>query len=190
MLIILIFAHFPPLLLLLYLTRLFRKCLICCGFHVFQGWYKDETKRTYDYRPLSTLYMLQRMTFSFAYCVYLQTILHIHVCAFHYPVRYIASTTLEQARAMLYRSLFGTRVCICDQNPIYLSISMVALASTKYDLRLFEVINSWDALCITGMTFLAFKLYKVNWMNHMMVNKYFLASGILFTGICQWFTLK
>ena len=27
---------------------------------------------------------------------------------------------------------------------------MVALTSTKYDLRLFEVINSWDALCITG----------------------------------------
>ena len=86
---------------------------------------------------------------------------------------------------MLCRSLFGTQVCICDQNPIYLSISMVALTSTKYDLRLFEVINSWDALCITGDDVSGIQaVYKVNWMNHMMVNKYFLASGILFTGIC------
>ena len=27
----------------------------------FQGWYKDGTEGTYDYRPLSALYMLLRM---------------------------------------------------------------------------------------------------------------------------------
>ena len=28
----------------------------------FQGWYKDGTEGTYDYRPLSALYMLLRIT--------------------------------------------------------------------------------------------------------------------------------
>ena len=75
--VIIIFVLFPPLLLLLYPTRLFRKCLNCCGFRrwdilhlvmdVFQGWYKDGTEGTYDYRPLSALYMILRILFSFAY---------------------------------------------------------------------------------------------------------------------------
>ena len=28
----------------------------------FQGWYKDGTEDTYDYRPLSALYMLLRIS--------------------------------------------------------------------------------------------------------------------------------
>ena len=75
--VIVIFVLFPPLLLLLYPTRLFRKCLNCCGFRrwdilhlvmdVFQGWYKDGTEGTYDYRPLSALYMVLRIVLSFAF---------------------------------------------------------------------------------------------------------------------------
>ena len=73
--IIFIFVLLPPLLLLLYPTRLFRKCLNCYGFQrwdilhpimdVFQGWYKDGTEGTHDYRPLSALYMLIRVGFVF-----------------------------------------------------------------------------------------------------------------------------
>ena len=73
--IIFIFVLLPPLLLLLYPTRLFRKCLSCCGFQrwdilhpimdVFQGWYKDGTEGTCDFRPLSALYMLIRVGFVF-----------------------------------------------------------------------------------------------------------------------------
>lgn len=69
--IMVIFVLFPPLLLLLYPTRLFRKCLNWCGFQrwdvlhlfadVFQGWYKDGTEGTPDYRALSSLYMLMRI---------------------------------------------------------------------------------------------------------------------------------
>ena len=71
--VIVIFVLLPPLLLLVYPTRLFRKCLRCCGFQrwdilhpimdVFQGWYKDGTQGTRDYRSLSALYMLIRIGF-------------------------------------------------------------------------------------------------------------------------------
>ena len=67
----LIFILLPPLFLLLYPTCLFKALLTCCGFRrwdilhmimdTFQGWYKDGTEGTYDYRPLSALYMLLRV---------------------------------------------------------------------------------------------------------------------------------
>ena len=69
--IITIFIIFPPIFLLLYPTHLFRRLLTCCGFRrwdilhmimdTFQGWYKDGTEGTYDYRPLSALYMILRV---------------------------------------------------------------------------------------------------------------------------------
>ena len=67
----------PPLFLLLYPTRLFRKCLSCCGFRrwdilhlimdIFQGWYKDGTDSVTDYRALSALYMILRVMFTFIF---------------------------------------------------------------------------------------------------------------------------
>ena len=79
--VIVIFVLLPPLLLLLYPTQLFRKCLSCCGFRrwdilhlvmdIFQGWYKDGTEGTLDFRPLSSLYMIIRLVFAFAYFVLL-----------------------------------------------------------------------------------------------------------------------
>ena len=69
--VIVIFVLLPPLLLLLYPTRLCRKCLEYCGFRewgilhmtmdVFQGWYKDGTDGTFDYRWMSAFYMLIRI---------------------------------------------------------------------------------------------------------------------------------
>ena len=35
----------------------------------FQGWYKDGTEGTYDYRPLSALYMLLRVSFVGEYLI-------------------------------------------------------------------------------------------------------------------------
>ena len=89
---------------------------------VFQGWYKDGTEGTYDYRPLSALYMLLRMVFSFAY------------------FKLMAS-------------------------------------STKYDLKLhvFEVIVGM-LYALLGMMFLAFKPYKLNWMNHIDGNIFLLLA--------------
>ena len=64
---------FPLLLLLLYPFELFKNCLIICGFQrwdilhhvmdIFQGWYKDGTEGTRDYRPLSALHLLLRIGF-------------------------------------------------------------------------------------------------------------------------------
>ena len=71
LLVIAIFILLLPLLLLFCPTHLFRRLLTCCGFRrwdilhmimdTFQGWYKDGTEGTYDYRPLSALYMLLRI---------------------------------------------------------------------------------------------------------------------------------
>ena len=69
--VILIFVLLPPLILLLYPTRLFKKWLSCCGFRrwdvlqmimdIFQGCYRDGTDGGWDWRPLSSLYMVMRL---------------------------------------------------------------------------------------------------------------------------------
>ena len=79
--IIVVFVLLPPLLLLLYPTRLFRKCLNCCGFRrwdilqvvvdIFQGWYKDGTEGTQDFRAVSALYFLLRIMLSSLYVMLL-----------------------------------------------------------------------------------------------------------------------
>ena len=74
LLVILIFILLPPLLLLFYPTTIFKRCLTYLGFRrwdilhhvmdIFQGWYKDGTEGTRDYRYLSALYMLYRIGLS------------------------------------------------------------------------------------------------------------------------------
>ena len=72
--VIVTFVIFPPLILILYPTKCFRRVLEKTGFKrwhslsivmdVFQGWYKDGTTGTYDYRSLSALYMVLRVCFA------------------------------------------------------------------------------------------------------------------------------
>ena len=72
--IIAVFVVLPPLLLLLYPTRVFRACLSFMGFRrwdilhlvmdVFQGWFKDKTENQVDCRSFSALYMLLRILFA------------------------------------------------------------------------------------------------------------------------------
>ena len=74
LLVLLVFIILPPLLLLLYPTSIFKKCLTCLGFRrwdilhhimdIFQGWFKDGTEGTRDYRSFSALYILFRVTIS------------------------------------------------------------------------------------------------------------------------------
>lgn len=81
--VIIVFVLSPPLLLLFYPTRCFRKCLEYCGFQewgvlhmimdIFQGWYKDGTDSTFDYRPFSALYMLIRITVGCTFIIILFT---------------------------------------------------------------------------------------------------------------------
>ena len=65
------FILLPPFLLLTYLSRFFRKLFTFCGFQrwgilqmimdAFQGWYKDGTEGTRDYRPVSAFFMLLKI---------------------------------------------------------------------------------------------------------------------------------
>ena len=74
--IIFMFVILPPLILCLYPTRTFKSCLHFMGLKrsdilhlimdMFQGWYKDGTENTIDYRPFSALFMLLRIAFPFA----------------------------------------------------------------------------------------------------------------------------
>ena len=69
--IIAVFVVLPPLLLLLYPTRIFRACIRFMGFRrwdilhlvmdIFQGWFKDKTENQVDYRSFSALYLLLRI---------------------------------------------------------------------------------------------------------------------------------
>ena len=69
--VIVVFVLLPPLLLLLYPTRIFRARLKFVGFKrwdilhlimdIFQGWFKDGTDNFVDYRPFSAFYMLLRI---------------------------------------------------------------------------------------------------------------------------------
>ena len=76
-----VFIVSPVILLILYPTRLFRRCVSCCGFrrwlalHMFvesfQGQYKDETNGTCDFRMVSALFLIFRI-------VILASFLHQH----------------------------------------------------------------------------------------------------------------
>ena len=74
LIILVVFILLPPLFLLLYPTRIFRKLLTSLGFQqwtllfqlmdIFQGWYKDGTEGTRDFRSFSALYMMLRIGLS------------------------------------------------------------------------------------------------------------------------------
>ena len=75
---ILTFILLPACVLLFYPTRFFRKCISLSGFKrtqvilnhimdIFQGWYKDGTEGSRDYRYLSTLSLVLRIGFSYAF---------------------------------------------------------------------------------------------------------------------------
>ena len=69
--VLVIFIISPTILLILYPTKLFRKCVSCCGFrrwhalHMFvesfQGEYKDGTNGTHDFRMVSASFLILRI---------------------------------------------------------------------------------------------------------------------------------
>ena len=69
--VLVLFIICPTLLLMLYPTRLFRRCVSCCGFrrwhalHMFvesfQGQYKDGTNDTRDFRMVSASFLILRI---------------------------------------------------------------------------------------------------------------------------------
>ena len=75
--VLVIFIACPTILLILYPTRLFRKCVSCCGFrrwhalHMlvesFQGQYKDGTNGTHDFRMVSASFLILRISTLFLF---------------------------------------------------------------------------------------------------------------------------
>ena len=69
--VLVVFVLLPIVLLILYPTRLFRKCVTCCGsrrwsaLHIFvesfQGQYKDGTSGTHDFRMVSASFLVLRI---------------------------------------------------------------------------------------------------------------------------------
>ena len=69
--VLVIFIVFPTVLLIVYPTRLFRRCASCCGFqrwhamHIFaesfQGQYKDGTNGSRDFRMVSAFFLIFRI---------------------------------------------------------------------------------------------------------------------------------
>ena len=69
--VLVIFIICPTVILILYPTRLFRRCVSCCGFRrwhalhtfveSFQGQYKDGTDGTFDFRMLSASFLILRI---------------------------------------------------------------------------------------------------------------------------------
>ena len=70
-LVLVIFIICPTILLILYPTRLFRKCVSCCKFRwwhalhmfveLFQGQYKDGSNGTHDFRMVSASFLILRI---------------------------------------------------------------------------------------------------------------------------------
>ena len=77
--VVLVFIVFPTVLLILYPTRIFRRCITCCRFRrwhalhtfmeAFQGQYKDGTNGTRDFRIVSALYLVFRIAVLLTYSV-------------------------------------------------------------------------------------------------------------------------
>ena len=86
--VVLVFIVFPILLLILYPTRIFRRCTTYCRFRrwhtlhtfmeAFQGHYKDGTNGTRDFRMVSALYLVFRIVALYGYSINHNSDNHVH----------------------------------------------------------------------------------------------------------------
>ena len=97
---LIIFTILPTVLMLVYPTRTFQKCLNCCGLrclplHIFmdafQGCYKNGTDGTRDYRYFAGLYLLFRVwpfsdIFSYFIALHRNTVLTIVIFSFSFAL--------------------------------------------------------------------------------------------------------
>ena len=82
MIVIVMFILLPPLVLVLYPIRLFRKSLHLFGFQrwdilhhimdIFQGCFKDETEGTRDYKSFTALFLLLGVGFGWLFSIHVQ----------------------------------------------------------------------------------------------------------------------
>ena len=128
---LLIFIFFLTTLLILYPTRLFRRCFSCFGFRrwhalqmfveSFQGQYKDGTNGTHDFRMVSASFLILRI-------LILAFLLNHHYLKFNLlgQTLLLASVSSFYAITRPYKSNF---MCTCDILILFLLEGLSVLTS-------------------------------------------------------------
>ncbi len=149
------FVLLPSLLLCLYPTRVFQKCLNCCGIRwfaihafadAFNGCFKDGTKGTRDYRCFAGLYLMLRLCASTTFLIVpvadvhkLLTIALLFIFALASPYKNRLFNVVDG----FVLTLIALRLCIIDYKKllniiggVYLIVYFAVYLSCKLILKL------------------------------------------------------
>ena len=182
--VLMIFIVFPTVLLIVYPTRLFRRCASCCGFQrwhalhtfveSFQGQYKDGTNGTRDFRIVSAFFLILRIlivaSFSLHHWAYLATseilcAVFIGTCCFYAIMR-------------PYRLNSGNNVDISVLALLAILLLILPIALHQYVYK--QVVIVWSMLVslllgilhMVLILFLCHKFAKKTGITHCLKTKY------------------
>ena len=181
--VLVIFIVFPTVLLIVYPTRLFRRCVSCCGFqrwhalHMyvesFQGQYKDGTNGTRDFRMVSAFFLILRILIVASFSPHrwspwstseLRGVLFVIVCSLYAILR-------------PYRLNYRNNVDI-------LTLALLTIFSLIFPISLYHFDTaspSWSALILILLIgvphmililFLGYKLAKIFGITHHLKRRY------------------
>ena len=145
--VLVIFIICPKILLILYPTRLFRKCVSCCGFrrwhalHMFvesfQGQYKDRNNDTRDFRMVSAsflilrivvLYLFMNHDHSTSHTAEMQVFLFLSASCFHAVTRPYKLNFMNNVDIIIL-FLLGTLIFVASSS-VSLSLTYIILVTT------------------------------------------------------------
>ena len=162
--VLVIFILFPTVLLILYPTKLFRRCVSCCGFrrwhalHMFvesfQGQYKDGTNGTRDFRMVSASFLIIRILIIFTFLNR-----NYHTWSLSSQIALFASVTCIYAIIRPYKFNYMTTVDIL----ILFLVEMLSLTTTNSNTKHFTkfVLVSTLALLVPHMVLLFYICYEL-----------------------------
>ena len=162
--VLVIFVILPTLLLIVYPTRLFRRCVSCCGFrrwhalHMFvesfQGQYKDGTNGTRDFRMVSASFLIIRILIIFTFLNR-----NYHTWSLSYQIALFASVTCIYAIIKPYKFNYMTTVDIL----ILFLAEMLSLATTNSKTKHFTklILASTLVLLVPHMVLLFYICYEL-----------------------------
>ena len=182
--VLLLFVCIPAIILALYQTRLFQKCLHLLRFRclslrifvdLFQGCYKDGTSGTRDFRFTASLYLFLRLglLFSYVMCGF-SVFLNCYIITF---LTVILATLLFIVVAQPYKNKLMTKA---DTVLLLLLVFTAALFGLVTETR-DTTVNAIVLACVLGLisipqiifySFLLYKLlhslYKLSWCQKML----------------------
>ena len=162
-----IFIAIPPVLLLLYPTSIFQKCLTCCRINcyalrtfadIFQGCYKNGTNGTRDYRYFAGLYFLLRIV------IVLLTLLDfstdIAISALVYLIASLSFALFQPYKKRVYN--------VVDSLILALLATIHILISYHFDLVFFTTHPSTTLLIFTDTLYtiplVCVTLFMIYWL--------------------------